>query len=868
MDDKNVSKNIKSSGNKVSIKEIMSLYSVRRLFVFPLLALVFIAVIILYNSLLITYARRSILENGELNADRAAKEIELYLSSAKDTIEESSYTLDRMIENGATHEDVIEYMTEETLILENTTFLDTTGLYAYLHGEYHDGSGWDPGPDYVPTERPWYTEAIAGNGEIVLVNPYLDLYSGDVVMTLAHSLSREGDVVAIDVKLGKIQDILENHDNGFADSINMVLSGNGMVVAHTHPEEVGKNYLEETGTFGSIAYSEALKCEGSSFDFEYDNRDYTACSVKISNDWICMTISDSQTIYGPARRMVLISILAILMTLILFAAVMYYSAKRELESRRLEILLKSSADIYMSLCEFDMVNNSVTEVKNVNPAISQAVKSVNHNANEVFKNVMNMLPDSPTKQMAVEFTDLSTINERMKDKDTATIEYYSFGGKWVRARLIVSGRDKEGKVTHILWMLEDITTEKMERDSLVNMSERAVAASEAKSAFLSNMSHEIRTPINAVLGMNEMILRESDDKHIINYANTIKSAGTSLLSLINDILDFSKIESGKMQIVPVDYDFGEFINDVVNVAKVRMDEKGLEMKIEIDPDIPRGLFGDEVRLKQVVTNILSNGAKYTEKGSVTLRVVKDTVASNDEKVCIVFYVKDTGIGIRKENMDKLFKEFERIDVKRNRNIEGTGLGMAISKNLLEMMGSHLNVESEYGKGSEFSFGVMQVVKNSEPIGDYREVFKSLADKQNNYVPQFTAENARILVVDDLMVNLVVFKELLKKTKITIDTAGSGRDAIGLTKINKYDMIFLDHLMPEMDGIETLGVIRSDEGNVNRKTVAICLTANAVTGAREFYLENGFNDYLTKPIDSGRLERTIYDYIIRDRDDKQ
>lgn len=847
-------------GAKVPFRKIFSLYSFKRLMIFPAMALVFIAIIIVYHGLLMNYADQSIVENSELNASRTAKEIELYLSSGMDTIEEASYTLDRMLEKGASHDAVLDFLTEETNILQNTTFIETTGLYACIHDEYHDGSGWDPGPDYNPKERPWYTEAMEGNGDIVFVNPYLDLYSNEIVMTLAQRLKDGKSVIAIDITLGKLQEIIENNYNQYTNAITMVISANGMVVAHSVPGEIGKNYLEDTGSFGSKAYTTALESEETFFDFDQDNRQYTACSVEISNGWKCITVADAETVYSPAKKMVVLGISAILLTLIVFAAVMYYYGKRNYESRRLEILLKSSADIYMSLCDFDMVNNTVTEIKNVNPAISQAVKTVDHNASEVFCNVMKMLPDSPTKQMAIDFTDLSTINDRMMDKDTDVIEYYSFGGKWVRARLIVSERNEEGKILHVLWMLEDITEEKEIRDSLVDRSERAMAASEAKSAFLSNMSHEIRTPINAVLGMNEMILRESDDDHIISYANMIKSAGNSLLSLINDILDFSKIESGKMQIVPSEYDFGEFLNDIVNVIKVRIKEKGLDMKLDIDPMIPRGLFGDEVRLKQIITNILSNAAKYTEKGTVTLKAELDKVASDEYRAIITFSIKDTGVGIRKEDFEKLFKEFERIDEKKNRKIEGTGLGMAISKNLLDMMGSELKVESEYGQGSEFSFILRQGIRNSEPVGDITELFNDFARRQNNYVPMFTAENARVLVVDDLAVNLVVFKGLLKKTKITVDTASSGKDGIDLTKINKYDIIFLDHLMPEMDGIETLDAIRSDDANINRETVAVCLTANAVTGAKEFYMENGFDDYLTKPINSDQLEKMIYRYL--------
>ena len=495
-----------------------------------------------------------------------------------------------------------------------------------------------------------------------------------------------------------------------------------------------------------------------------------------------------------------------------------------------------------------------------NPAIAKAVKSVNHNMKEVFLGIMSGLPESPTKQAAIDFTDLRTIDERMKDVDTATLEYLSYGNIWVRARLIVSERTKEGNVSHVLWMLENITKEREERESLIDMSERAVAASEAKSAFLSNMSHEIRTPINAVLGMNEMILRECEDDSIISYSQNIKSAGNSLLALINDILDFSKIESGKMEIIPVDYDFVSLLNDLVNMIKMRIEAKGLELILNIDPDIPRSLYGDEVRVKQIITNILTNAAKYTDKGSVTLSVTYDKRLKVNDCLILMVSVKDTGIGIKKEDLPKLFGEFERVDQKRNRNIEGTGLGMSITKNLLSMMGSTLDVESEYGKGSEFSFKIVQTVRKWDPIGDYKVAIKSFSAEKNKYVPKFTASLAHILVVDDTFVNLMVFKGLLTKTEVKIDTADNGRRAIELAQEKKYDIIFLDHMMPDKDGIETLKEIRAKASGPNVDTPAICLTANAVSGAKEFYMEAGFNDYLTKPIDSERLEEMIYHYL--------
>ncbi len=858
----------KPDRSKVSPREVLKWYGVKKAIIFPVMALFFIIITIVYHMLLLTYARRSIIESGELNANSAAEEIELYLSSGVDTIKRVSYTIEQMLDeetlHEVTHEKVTEYLTDETQLLDNTDIIDSTGIYGYFHGEYHDGSGWDPGPGYEPETRPWYTETVEGKGDIVLVTPYLDDYSGEIITTIAKMLEDGESVVAVDVTLGRIQEIVDAHTSRYANTVNMVIGNNGVVVAHTAQSEVGRNYNEETESLGATALKilseEAGGSDNSGFDFEYADRGYTAYAIRISNDWYCISIADSDTIYGPIKMMVFLSVSVIVIILAVFSAIIYFSAKSDLQSRRLQTLLEASADIYMSLCEFDLRENTVVEIKNVNPAISKAVKTVDHNAVEVFNNIMQMLPDSPTKQAAIDFTDLSDIDERMHDRDMATVEYESFGNVWVRARLIVSERSPGGKVARLLWMLENITREKQERDSLINMSEEALAASDAKSTFLSNMSHEIRTPINAVLGMNEMILRETDDEEIIYYSQNIKSAGNSLLALINDILDFSKIESGKMEIIPVDYDLSSLINDLVNLVKVRVIDKGLELDVNVDPDLPVGLYGDEVRIKQVIANLLTNAAKYTEKGTVTFSVSSDKSANTADTVTLHVSVKDTGVGIREEDLDKLFTEFERIDEKKNRNIEGTGLGMAIANNMLALMGSTLKVESEYGKGSEFSFDIVQTVRKWDQIGDYKAAYRSYTAQREKYIPKFTTSEGRVLIADDMSINLVVFKGLLKKTGLIIDTAGSGQEAIEASGKMRYDMLFIDHMMPGLDGIETLRAIRGDDGNPNIGTPAICLTANAVTGAREFYLNEGFDGYLTKPIDPKLLEEMIYTHM--------
>ncbi len=397
--------------------------------------------------------------------------------------------------------------------------------------------------------------------------------------------------------------------------------------------------------------------------------------------------------------------------------------------------------------------------------------------------------------------------------------------------------------------------------------QKAIAeeATQAKSAFLANMSHEIRTPINAVLGMNEMILRECEDQNIVAYAESIRGAGNTLLGLVNNILDFSKIEAGKMEINLVEYDLSSVVNDLVNMIQTRADNKGLLLKLDIDPDIPKCLYGDEIRIKQVITNILTNAVKYTEKGSVTFKLSYEKPSDSDDDIILKIAVMDTGIGIKPEDIHKLFEKFDRIEEKRNRNIEGTGLGMNITEKLLGMMGSEMKVESTYGFGSKFSFDLRQKVIRWEVLGDYESAYKILLSKRkNSYKEKFTAPLANVLVIDDNPMNLTVFKSLLKQTLVNVDTADSGDSGLTLSYDKKYDVIFFDHMMPGKDGIETLQELKSQAKNPNLETPAICLTANAISGAREQYIQAGFDDYLTKPIDPSKLEEMLIQYIPKDK----
>lgn len=413
-----------------------------------------------------------------------------------------------------------------------------------------------------------------------------------------------------------------------------------------------------------------------------------------------------------------------------------------------------------------------------------------------------------------------------------------------------------------VYSIEDYIGRLKAKQELEKELEVAQKASEAKSSFLSNMSHEIRTPINAVLGMNEMIIRECDDDQILEYANNVKSAGNSLLGIINDILDFSKIEAGKMDILDVEYNLGSTINDLINMISVKAADKGLELEVNVDEKTPASLKGDEIRIKQCVTNVLTNAVKYTEKGKVQLNVSYRKL--DDKNIMLGFQVVDTGIGIKEEDLNKLFSPFERIEEIRNRSVEGTGLGMSIVKKLLAMMDSRLEVKSVYGEGSDFSFEVKQEVTSWDEIGDFKKKYKEYLQKLEKYHESFHAPDAEILVVDDTPMNLMVVKGLLKSTLIKVDTAESGRETLEKITKKHYDVIFIDHRMPEMDGIETLAAMKSLEGNLNFGVPCIALTANAGDGAREQYVEAGFDDYLAKPINGELMEDMLRMYLDSDK----
>ena len=484
--------------------------------------------------------------------------------------------------------------------------------------------------------------------------------------------------------------------------------------------------------------------------------------------------------------------------------------------------------------------------------IREGILVTDHNGEVIYLNreISRIFPEVDWKnRRMVEERVFRFLEDHRDGFMTLKNQYY----QWKSGEILDDNRRRAG----VLYRISDITEGHLYTRQLISLKEEAERANAAKSIFLAHMSHEIRTPINAVLGMNEMILRESCSDTIKDYARNIQNAGKILLSIINDILDLSKIESGQMEIVEKDYHLGKMLIDIENMVTMRAEENSLALHIQANPMLPEALHGDEQRIKQCIINFLTNSLKYTREGQVTLQV--DFTDKDKDTIDLRITVTDTGIGIEEDKLAILFGPFVRLDRSKNEHIEGTGLGLSITKKLIDRMEGRLSVESVYGRGSVFSFTLPQKVAGPDLLGDYKEKLRRVAERKSAR-EEFTAPGARILAVDDNRVNITVARGLLRRLKVQFDSATSGQECLDKFAKNDYDIILLDHMMPVMDGVQTLHRMQETERFRQNAPAVIAMTANAVIGAREKYLEEGFTDYLSKPIDHKSLEEMIRVYL--------
>lgn len=414
--------------------------------------------------------------------------------------------------------------------------------------------------------------------------------------------------------------------------------------------------------------------------------------------------------------------------------------------------------------------------------------------------------------------------------------------------------DVDGDIRGYTILFADVTDTVEHIKNINLMRKKAEEANQSKSQFLANMSHEIRTPMNAIVGLSELIIEESRGRKMYDYACDIKSAALNLLGIINDILDISKVEAGKMELLNEDYYVQILVQDTINMIKLAANQKGLKVNVDVDSNMPYKLCGDEGRIRQVLINLLNNALKFTRQGSISLRASGIYVDDENYKMC--FEVQDTGIGIKEEDIEHIYESFKQLDMNINRKVEGTGLGLAITRNLVQLMGGDIQVESEYGKGTTFRVVIMQKMVTKATIKDNPITREAL---NNTDLRMFESEGFKVLVVDDNIINRKVVVKMMEEYKFDIHEADRGQKAIELAKENNYDMILMDHMMPEMDGIEATGIIRS-ECELNADTVIVALTANAIAGAKEMYLSNGFQDFLAKPFERIQLHEILGKWI--------
>ena len=709
-------------------------------------------------------------EVGEDRISGAAAQLENYLDMTKSVLWVTADTVDHMSRTGASTDDVLRYITEESSNQEQQFDENFTGIYGYVMGEYLDGVGWEPPAGFNPVERDWYKAAIKERGESAIVAPYVDAQTGAVIISISRMLSNGTDVLSLDVRMNRIQDMvgeLQIKGKGYG----FIVDEDGMIIAHQDEAQKGQ-FLTETED-GQALMSQITATGKGSFEMGAGAYTSTVFVHQVMDQWYAVIVIGNDELFAEVWQPLIVNVLICVAIFVLIASIYLMGQRNERNySRRIE--------------------------------------------------------------------------EMRADEQRQAYE----------ARAL-----------------------KLEKEA-------ADQANQAKSDFLADMSHEIRTPINAVLGMNEMVLRESSQaqelvgaedgalndafRNITGYAGNVERAGKNLLSIINDILDFSKIEAGKISVEEQEYRLSSLLNDVSDMISLKAREKGLEYTIDVDETIPDCLFGDEGRIRQIITNILNNAVKYTQHGGISLSVARKGEAGGDDgaqgareagrTITLVITVKDTGIGIKPADIEKVFDKFQRVDLEANSTVEGTGLGLAITQNLLAMMGGSIAAESEYGVGSTFRIELPQRVVSDEPIGNIQTRFGENLQEMKGYRELFRAPDAQILVVDDTPMNITVAVALLKSTEVNIDTATSGEDALSLTQAMPYDLILLDQRMPSMDGIETLSLIRSQKDGANSKTPVVCLTADAVIGARERYLSEGFTDYLTKPINSQSLERMLISHL--------
>ena len=656
--------------------------------------------------------KESIELQGKVNAVQSAKELDNYLIVRKNTVVLAAHVVDDMIVEGKSNKEILDYITAESASIKKAIDKDYTGLYGWINGEYLDGVGWVPPEDFVPTERPWYQETMADQGDVSFITPYLDEHTGTVLTTIAKQLSDGVNVVALDVSLQRVQEITGDITRQSPDSFGLVLSKTGQVVAHSDRAELGKNYLDETGTLGAVLAEKLYHDGGRQFVVSFHGQKYMVYAERIEGDWQSLSLIHTEVFYRPLKIVLALLVLFTLLEAVIFISVIY----------------------------------------------TQSAKSL-----------------------------------------------------------------------------------------AITSAKEAQSANRAKSQFLSRMSHEIRTPINAIIGLNSIVLRdESISGHTREELEKVDTSAKHLLSIVNDILDMSRIESGRMTLKEEEFSFRELLDQVSVIIGGQCEEKGLRFICNRNGPLSERYIGDCLKIKQIIINILGNSVKFTDQPGTITFAVAQTAIENDKAV-LCFIMKDTGIGMDKEFIPRLFDAFTQEDSGNTSRYHGSGLGMAITKRFVEMMGGTINVESQKGVGTTFTVSI--------PLG--------LAQETSNHEEQAEAapslSGLHLMIAEDQPLNAEILIDLLEMEEITTEWVENGKLAVDLFAQNDpghFDAILMDMRMPVMDGLTAAREIRK-LARPDAKTIPIiALTANAFEEDVKECLQAGMNAHLSKPVDIDLLKTTL------------
>jgi CheY-like chemotaxis protein/sensor histidine kinase regulating citrate/malate metabolism len=782
-----------------------------------------------------------------------------------------------LIMNGAGKEDVHTYLNNITkYILQNEAtqlsgFKSIFGYFNVFGGMFIDGDNRSSPENYDATTRPWYKEAVAAGGEIIFLQPRISIISSELVITYARAIFDDNGkllgAIGMDIGFQRIREYIVNESSD-KFWFGILLNQDYEFICHMEPELEGTKFEDvSSDTARAVAMMKAGQEVSEYRMINYQQIPAIAFFRKLETGWYLGIITPEEEYYKEVKNVRFILIILGSALSIIFSVIMVRIAmgkqRADEERRKSEAMLQEAEELIDNVNVMQKILNSIDAMIYIVYPESGEIIFIN----DALKNSYNINADCEGLICYKVFQegqsgrcDSCPYNKLDKDLDKVI--------EWIEYNTITK-RHYRNTACYIKWPGGSMALLRYSVDitELYNAREQAVMANRVKSDFLARMSHEIRSPMNVIIGIIEMQLeKDTLPPDILEALDRVHNSSYLLLNIINDILDLSKIESGKMELTPVTYDVASVINDTVQLNIMRFSNKPIKFTLNVDENIPSRLFGDDLRIKQILNNLLSNSFKYTDSGEITLSVYAEAFA-HGSPVILVFRVTDTGRGMTHEQIDILFDDYSRFNSETNRQIEGTGLGMAITKSFIEMMKGEINVESEPGKGSVFTLRLPQIYVDSNVLGkdgaNSLKQFNVEKKAKQKRLPQLNREYmpyGKVLVVDDMEPNLYVAKGLLAPYGLSIDTAISGIQTIEKIKSGQtFDIIFMDHYMPDMDGIEATKIIRG----LGYTKPIIALTANALVGQDKIFLANGFDGFLSKPIDTRQINSTL-NRLIRDK----